>query len=1039
MVAIPDNEDGLVDMDVLKEELQRWQPSGRQVIGCFSAASNVTGILVDTIAITSCLHQFGALAFWDYATAGPYVDIDMNPVITTCTDQSLASKDAIYLSPHKFVGGVETPGILIAKKRLFENPVPTGGGGGSVFFVTSEDHRYLQQVEMREEGGTPSIVGAIRAGMVFQMKQAVGTTNIMKREHELCRKAVEFWSSSPNLILLGNTSVPRLPIFSFLIRHPVTGQFLHHNFVCAVLNDVFGIQTRGGCACAGPYAQYLLGMDQTLAKRIETMLLEDHRLDRVHLRRYHEYSEREILRPGFTRLNLPYFMEEECVDFVLSAVAMVAEHGWKLLPQYMFNPETGEWKQRHHQVFQDRRWLGSISYASGKMQYADPPAPKPKGKFPQSYEECLSLAEGIFKKAEKTRLELADQSVLFSGETEALRWFILPSEAQSVLNNKGGSQTGVRKIMPFEPPQFNASSKCNLSSDGNISELDNVCENKDIGRTDPEEIEIQDIEWFDTKTFQSSVEHGFLGDTVQESHESPIHQSWIDNTNTSDRTPRTGGSQGDCSSAEDHGKCDPKCAIERQALEATDAGSEDVNVNKCDDQESVPYGPCLSSSQGEVTTTILTSQINPANLSSLQGEDTVNQDNDSFRSSLVDRSVPSDDVSDLVECSSSSSYSAVSSNAKLSSSEKAIDAEARDTNSKTAVSLSPVITQSNLAETNCNARNESKDSQDMAKEFKLSLKTKDVSPVCEVMPNSNAECLPCMLPRRQDKVKETRENESEAGDGSKTVVKFHAPPKKIFKPTLQAMEEYQMIQDGDRVLVCLSGGKDSLSLLHTLRQYQFVAKKKEIHFDLGAVTVDPQTSSYDPSPLKGYLRSLDLPYFYEEQCIIDMAASLQDGCDSICSFCSRMKRGRLYACARREGYNVLAMGQHLDDLTESFLMSVFHNGLLRTMKANYTVKEGDLRVIRPFVYVREKHLREFAEQSKLPVIPENCPACFEAPKERHRTKQLLAGQELLFPRLYSSLQTALKPLMARNKTGMESSLNKKRQLNGSVDDEEEDI
>ena len=130
----------------------------------------------------------------------------------------------------------------------------------------------------------------------------------------------------------------------------------------------------------------------------------------------------------------------------------------------------------------------------------------------------------------------------------------------------------------------------------------------------------------------------------------------------------------------------------------------------------------------------------------------------------------------------------------------------------------------------------------------------------------------------------------------------------------------------------------------------------------------------------------------------------------------------MYAAARREGWTTLALGQHLDDLAESFLMSVFHNGRLRTMKANYTVKEGDLNIIRPFVYTREKQLRAFAEDKKLPVIAENCPACFESPKERHRVKQVLAQQELLFPRLYWSLKSAMHPVMNVNKTGIESEL-----------------
>merc|ERR1719154_536434 len=151
-----------------------------------------------------------------------------------------------------------------------------------------------------------------------------------------------------------------------------------------------------------------------------------------------------------------------------------------------------------------------------------------------------------------------------------------------------------------------------------------------------------------------------------------------------------------------------------------------------------------------------------------------------------------------------------------------------------------------------------------------------------------------------------------------------------------------------------------------------------------------------------------------------------------------MKRGRLYAAARRKGYNVLALGQHLDDISESFLMSIFHNGRLRTMKASYTNKQGDLRIIRPFVYVRENALRHFAETQKLPIIAENCPACFEAPKERQRVKQLLAQQELLYPRLYWNLKTAMYPVMRIDKTGLESVVfGKLTQSNGLVEDDDD--
>jgi tRNA(Ile)-lysidine synthase TilS/MesJ len=230
-------------------------------------------------------------------------------------------------------------------------------------------------------------------------------------------------------------------------------------------------------------------------------------------------------------------------------------------------------------------------------------------------------------------------------------------------------------------------------------------------------------------------------------------------------------------------------------------------------------------------------------------------------------------------------------------------------------------------------------------------------------------------------------------------------PKKLIKKVTDAISEFNMINEGDKILVCISGGKDSLTLLHVLKHISVISKTR---FTIGAATVDPMTPEYDPSPLKAYLAELNIPYFYEAQPLIDLAAEKLTNKKSICSFCSRMKRGILYSCARREGYNVLALGQHLDDLAESFVMSVFNNGQLKTMKANYTIKQGDLKVIRPLVYVRERFTKEFAEKSRLPVIYESCPACFASPQERHRVKLLLASQEQLIPDLFSSILKALK-------------------------------
>ena len=233
--------------------------------------------------------------------------------------------------------------------------------------------------------------------------------------------------------------------------------------------------------------------------------------------------------------------------------------------------------------------------------------------------------------------------------------------------------------------------------------------------------------------------------------------------------------------------------------------------------------------------------------------------------------------------------------------------------------------------------------------------------------------------------------------------------KNIIRQTGKALVEHKMIQAGDRVLLGLSGGKDSLALLHLLIHFQRVAP---IQFELGAVTIDPQTGTFDPSPLIPYMESLGIEYFFCKEPIMSMAEKHMQG-DSYCAFCARMKRGTIYATARENNYNVIALAQHLDDLAESFLMSAFHGGQLKTMKANYTIKDGDLRLIRPLIYVREQQTREYAEAEKLPIIVENCPSCFDMPTQREHMKQLLATEEGLNEHLFGSLLTAMKPLIAK--------------------------
>lgn len=235
------------------------------------------------------------------------------------------------------------------------------------------------------------------------------------------------------------------------------------------------------------------------------------------------------------------------------------------------------------------------------------------------------------------------------------------------------------------------------------------------------------------------------------------------------------------------------------------------------------------------------------------------------------------------------------------------------------------------------------------------------------------------------------------------------PPKSLLSAAGRAIGDFDMIRNGDRVLLGLSGGKDSLSLLHVLLHLQ---KKAPVRFELAAATVDPQSPDYDPSPLKAYLAELGIPYFYQSQPILEQAKTSMQG-DSFCAFCSRLRRGILYRAARDNGYNVLALAQHLDDAAETFLMSAFFGGKLRTMQAHYLNDQGDIRVIRPFITARERQTAAFAKNANLPVIFENCPACFAMPSQRQRMKELLAQVEGEHSKIFSSLKTALYPLMGR--------------------------
>mgnify|MGYP002631630875 FL=1 len=402
-VVIDEDADGHVDLALLEAALARFADRPLK-IGSFSAASNVTGIGTDTRAVAAVLHRHGALSFWDFAAAGPYVKIEMN-MADERPDGHLIYKDAIFLSPHKFIGGPGTPGVLVVKRALLNNRVPTSPGGGTVAYVSRAEHVYLTDPVLREEGGTPAILESIRAGLVFQLKDAVGVPAIEEREQAFIRRAIDRWSAHPDLRILGNPRAWRLSIVSLMVRHG-EDRYLHHNFVVALLNDVFGIQARGGCSCAGPYGHRLLGIGLTRSRAFEREILRGC----------------EGVKPGWVRVNFNYFISEASFAYVLDALEMVAEHGWRLLPDYRFEPETGMWRHRGGHAFQPMR-LSEVRYSGGRMTYRSRHATEPES----ALDDYLTEARALFAGAAE-RFADADDPHL-NADFQSLRWFPLPSDA----------------------------------------------------------------------------------------------------------------------------------------------------------------------------------------------------------------------------------------------------------------------------------------------------------------------------------------------------------------------------------------------------------------------------------------------------------------------------------------------------------------------------------------------------------------------------------------------------------------------------------
>jgi selenocysteine lyase/cysteine desulfurase len=394
---------GQIDLAHLETLLKDPQYQDRLRIGSFSAASNVTGMRSDVRRIASLLHKYGAMACFDFAACAPYVDIDMNPA--PATEGEDPSIDAIFISPHKFLGGPGSSGVLVFNERIYDRSLPPSvSAGGTVDYVGMSDQDFISRIEEREKAGTPGVLQTLKAALVFQVKDAVGTDVIQKREHELTCRALKSWAENDQIEVLGNPDpASRVGIVSFNIRDE-SGKYLHHKLLTVLLNDLFGIQSRAGCSCAGPYGHRLLNIDEPTSERYRSAVQQGHC----------------GLKPGWCRIGLHWVMDDAEADYVIEAVHFLAREGHRFLRLYDFDLASGTWVHRYATTT-----LPEFSLEAALDKEQGEPATLTLPLRQQLYRHYLAEARKI---AEQLKREAPAKLATLRGDLADLQFFTLPGD-----------------------------------------------------------------------------------------------------------------------------------------------------------------------------------------------------------------------------------------------------------------------------------------------------------------------------------------------------------------------------------------------------------------------------------------------------------------------------------------------------------------------------------------------------------------------------------------------------------------------------------
>jgi selenocysteine lyase/cysteine desulfurase len=320
---------GGLDLADLEEKISAPRFGGRVKFGSFSAGSNITGVKTPVYEVARVCHRHNTSVFFDFAAVAPYAEIDMNK-------DAESYFDALFFSPHKFLGGPGSSGILVIHDRLYRRDLPpTTAGGGTVVYVGFDGHDYAEDIEVRETAGTPPILQTIKAALAMEVKEKIGAARIEKIEKENLALFLRGLRGIPEIRLVGRYNMPDLtPIVSFNIAH--RDRILHPKFVTKLLNDLFGIQSRAGCSCAGPYGHLLLGIDMETSGRLRRLIGRGW----------------QGIKPGWVRLNIHYTFEKSDLDFLVKAVKFAGRSGYLFLRDYSFDWRTGEWR---HIGFQENK------------------------------------------------------------------------------------------------------------------------------------------------------------------------------------------------------------------------------------------------------------------------------------------------------------------------------------------------------------------------------------------------------------------------------------------------------------------------------------------------------------------------------------------------------------------------------------------------------------------------------------------------------------------------------------------------------------